>query len=86
MLLCVHMSFLSQTVGICTHTMSESMQGQLIRPARFQCPTDRASALHSEMWKILGLLWKIVVLDEAQRVNKRDKLRHQALKHLRVLA
>jgi hypothetical protein len=36
-------------------------------------PKRTTAALHSDMWKILDLPFKIAVLDEAQKVNKRSK-------------
>ena len=48
-------------------------------------PSRPTSALHSDLLEILNIPFKIAVLDEAQRVNKRGKLRHDALKnHLRA--
>jgi hypothetical protein len=42
-------------------------------------PRRPTTCLHSDMMKILNLPWRIVTLDEAQRVNKRGKIRHESL-------
>ena len=44
-------------------------------------PRRSTSGLQTEMWKRLNMPFKIAVLDEAQRVNKREKFRHEAIKN-----
>lgn len=44
-------------------------------------PKRPTSCLSSLMWKTLDMPWKICVLDEAQKVNKRDGIRHQAIRN-----
>jgi SNF2 family DNA or RNA helicase len=43
-------------------------------------PSRPTSALHSPFWETTEHMWKLVVLDEAQLVNKREKIRHKAIK------
>lgn len=45
-------------------------------------PTRPNSVLHSSFWKMLKLPIKRLILDEAQTVNKRDRVRHKAIKDL----
>lgn len=47
---------------------------------RKEYPKRPRTCLHTDMMAELGLEWKIAVLDEAQRVNKRGKTRHESLK------
>jgi len=49
-------------------------------------PNRPTSALHSEFWKYTNLPWKRVVLDEVQKVNKHESVRHQAIKSLHARA
>jgi SNF2 family DNA or RNA helicase len=44
-------------------------------------PKRTTAALHSDLWKILDLPFKIAVFDEAQKVNKRGKQIHESLKN-----
>lgn len=43
-------------------------------------PLRPTSALHSPIWESIDHKWKLVVLDEAHLVNKREKIRHVAIK------
>lgn len=49
-------------------------------------PKRPTAALESELWPLIGLPWKRVVLDEAHKVNKNDQSRHMAVKRLRAEA
>lgn len=43
-------------------------------------PKRPTTALFSHMWRQLDMPWKRVVLDEAQKINKRNGRRHMAIK------
>lgn len=50
-------------------------------------PPDSPDAiLSSDFWEISGVPWKMVIIDEAQKVNKRTSMRHQAIKELHARA
>jgi SNF2 family DNA or RNA helicase len=58
------------------NAFSNDQEGRIPKPSR---PT---TALHSEVWEIVDIPFKRVILDEAHRVNKRNKVRHEAIKRL----
>lgn len=56
------------------------------RGGKAKAPVRPTTALHSDLYIQLGLPIKRLVLDEAQRVNKRSGRRHRALRNLYVYA
>jgi hypothetical protein len=47
-----------------------------------QKPKRVTTALHSEMWRLLNLPIKCLVLDEVQRVKNHTRRRHAAVQNL----
>jgi SNF2 family DNA or RNA helicase len=78
-LICSYEFFNSNGKNMHTHRhnvyeAANDQTGTKIRPKR------TTAALHSELWKILKLPFKIAVCDEGQRINKRGKQVHDSLK------